>query len=406
MADVNKFKTVLIDDEDAFATANADDDSALGLAVIDGSVEENFTREVLEEDSVVMDHGRWTPYAGSSKDSMLNFSCRCGGVGDLTDPVDGVLGAEDTETPVRTAFLRLVMSLFGTEVLVNGDTVAAGPTVAGFDMTTQTITTPLVLLPVTLADDTVMVLPCSISNGTVTFLMEPPDGNIPKVGGTVFGSANYLLSEAVSSYIWQGLFTSDTTGHKFRAMGAIVRQMVLNLTAGQLPTVDFETMVNSWAITTKSLQSVSPPPSAPWMNAQFRVNDFGDADHAASQFLAVKGDLAITFQRALQAEMDQHSAEAASGYEDPATENFVTLDPVLPYDTKWRDEFGASNASNKSYHLLAATTHRPGRGCAVYLPKACQTAYPQKVEENGMVRVQPTFGLESGYANPPVFAMF
>jgi hypothetical protein len=399
MADQDQFVTCLVDTEDAFGVTNADDVSALGLPVIKGSIQANFEREALEEDSITQDHGQWAPVEGSAAGSSFNFTTRVGGIGDITVSPNGVEGAEDGETPVRTALGSLLLSLLGEEEIVDGDTVGAAPTVASFDLVTQTTLTttgPVVLLVET-ADDGLVPIPVTIDTGTCTCLMQPPSA--PVAAGEVWGSLNYQLVEGLDlTKSIQGIFVSDTTGHKFRALGAMVRQLTMNLSAKKLGTAEVQMLVNAWAVVTTALSPIDPPPSRPWMDATFRMAEVGTLTYAAGQMKACKGDLALVLMRGLSPEDDPNHAEGASGYDENFSDALFKFSPILPYETTWRDNFGLN--INKAWHVLVASTRQPGRGMALYSTRVVQSGYPKKVEHNGMVRVQPEFALGSGYTQP------
>jgi hypothetical protein len=407
MTAIDRFVSAKIDTEDAFGVANADDVSAVTMAVIRGSVQIQAEREALEEDSVTPDHGQWDPVEGSAASSTFGFSTRAGGLGTTTTPDDTVDGATDGETPDRTSLGQLMLSLFGTEVIIDGDTVAAAPTptVAAFSLTTQSsLTTPLAILLVACDSGGIQAIPVSIASGVCTCLMQPSAA--PTASGVVYGALIYTLTEGLDTAdSFQGIFVSDSVGHKYRILGGMVSQAVLNLSARKLPKMDIQALMNSWSVVTDALAASTPPPSRPWMDAVFRMSAVGTLTYDAGQLYKVKGDLQFTMGRSLQPEDDPNHAEGASGYEDPSPDPFLKFSPILPWSVTWRDAFGL-NAGN-SWHMLAVSSRQPGRGVGIYSQKVIQSAYPSKVEHNGMIRVQPEFAQGAGYSQPGVvFAIF
>jgi hypothetical protein len=403
MADVEKFVSCWVDEEDDFATANADDLSKVGLAVLEGATQIQAEREALAEDSVTSDHGKWAPVEGSASASTFNFTTRAGGLGELTSPADGVLGAEDTETPDLTNFGPAVVlrSLFGGMVAVAGDLVAASPvpTVAAFKLTAQgTLSTPLAIILVETVDHGLQPVPVAIVEGLCTCLMELPSAPVSATG-KVFGSLNFPLIESLDvTKSFQGIFVSDTTGHKYRILGGMAQKVTLNLSARQLPKLSVEALMNSWSVVTTALSSIKPPHSRPWMDATFRMAPVGTTAYNANQRYKVKGDLAFEFGRGLTPEDDPNHAEGASGYDESFDDAFMKFSPILPFSTDWRTNFGLN--ADKQYHVLAASTRLPGHGMATYARNLVQSEYPKPTENNGMTRIQPVLSLGSGYTQP------
>jgi hypothetical protein len=409
MADVEKFVSCWIDAEDDFGVVNANDTSAVGLSVIEGSVQIAAEREALAEDSVGGDHGKWSPVEGSASGSTFGFSTRAGGLGDISTVLDGVQGADDGELPAADDYgpAYALRSLFNGMVAVAGDTVDAdpAPSVAAFQLATQTtLDAALVILLVETVNHGFQVIPVSIEDGLCTCLLEPPSA--PKVAGAVWGSLNFPLVESLAlTNSFQGKFISDTTGHKYRILGGMVNQATLSLSARQLPKLECQALMNSWAVITDTLTSIRPPVSMPWMDATFRMAMVGSPEYNADQIHKVKGECQFTFMRGLQPEDDPNHPEGASGYDEDFTDSFCKFSPVIPFSRDWHDNFGLNNG--KSWDVLAASTRVPGRGVAVYGRGFVQSTWPKPVGHNGMNRVQPEFMLGSGYTQPGcVLAVF